>query len=86
MQLDFRYHTPLAEANIINVPRQSLEELPNQPMLIDPGNAEKSELVARVSRRGPGQMPRLATNRVDKKAVEILRRWIADMHAQQPDN
>ena len=48
-------------------------------MLIDPGNAEKSELVARVSRRGPGQMPRLATNRVDKKAVEILRRWIADM-------
>ena len=86
MQLDLRYHTPLAKTNMVNVPRQSLEELPNQPMLIEPGNAEASELLARISRRGPGQMPRLATNRVDEKAVAILHRWITAMNAQRESN
>jgi hypothetical protein len=86
MQLDLRYHTPLAKTNMVNVPRQSLEELPNQPMLIDPGNAGSSELLTRISRRGPGQMPRLATNRVDEKAAAILHRWITAMNAQRDSN
>jgi hypothetical protein len=58
----------------------------HQPMLIEPGNAEASELLARISRRGPGQMPRLATNRVDEKAVAILHRWITAMNAQRESN
>lgn len=86
MQLDLRYHTPLAKTNTVNVPRQSLEELPNQPMVIDPGNAGSSEMLAWISRRGPGQMPRLATNRVDEKATAILHRWINAMDAQQDRN
>jgi glucose/arabinose dehydrogenase len=46
-------------------------------LVITPGNAEKSVLYQRVSRRGPGQMPPLATSVVDQGAVDLLRDWIA---------
>jgi uncharacterized repeat protein (TIGR03806 family) len=47
--------------------------------LIAPGDPAHSVLLARISRRGPGQMPQLATSRVDHEAVEMIRQWIAQM-------
>jgi uncharacterized repeat protein (TIGR03806 family) len=44
--------------------------------LVDPGHPERSILLHRVSKRGPGQMPPLATSRVDEEAVRLLGEWI----------
>jgi hypothetical protein len=47
--------------------------------LVAPGSPERSTLLARVSRRGLGQMPPLATSAVDSEAVALLREWIEKM-------
>ncbi len=44
--------------------------------LIAPGHPERSVLLHRISNRGDGHMPPLATNVVDREAVELVREWI----------
>ncbi len=44
--------------------------------LLKAGAPEQSILHARLARRGTGQMPPLATHRVDAAAVELIRQWI----------
>lgn len=48
-------------------------------MLVAPGHPERSVLLHRLSVRGRGQMPPLALNRVDERAVALMRAWIASM-------
>jgi uncharacterized repeat protein (TIGR03806 family) len=48
-------------------------------MLIAPGEPERSVLLHRLRRRGPGQMPPLGTRRVDEGGVSLIREWIARM-------
>ncbi|MEC8553553.1 MAG: PQQ-dependent sugar dehydrogenase [Planctomycetota bacterium] len=40
------------------------------------GKPDLSLLLSRVSHRGPGQMPPLATNHLDEKGIRLLRQWI----------
>jgi mono/diheme cytochrome c family protein len=47
--------------------------------LVAPGHPERSVLLHRVSTRGGGQMPQLATSLVDRAAVEMLRAWITSV-------
>jgi len=47
--------------------------------LIAAGHPERSVLFARMSRRGPGQMPQLATSIVDEPAVALVREWIESL-------
>ena len=47
--------------------------------LIAPGHPERSVLLHRVKLRGRGQMPQLATSRIDQPAVEMLTEWIRQM-------
>jgi uncharacterized repeat protein (TIGR03806 family) len=47
--------------------------------LIAPGHPERSVLLQRLTHRGEGHMPPLATNVVDEQSVEMLREWIAKM-------
>ncbi len=47
--------------------------------LIAPGEPDRSVLLKRIARRGRGQMPQLATSIVDDRAVELFRKWIAQM-------
>jgi len=53
--------------------------------LVANGEPEKSVLLKRVSMRGEGQMPQLATSVVDEKAVEMLREWIKSRKATQTE-
>ena len=48
-------------------------------MLIFPGDADRSILYQRLSRRGRGQMPPLVTTVVDERAVALFRDWIREM-------
>ena len=54
-----------------------------QPRIVAPGDPSQSVLLARVSRRGRGQMPPLVSNQVDDSAVQLLRDWIASLEAPQ---
>ena len=47
--------------------------------LVAAGSPERSIVVSRMSRRGPGQMPQLATTIVDERALELVRQWIASL-------
>ncbi|HET6249373.1 MAG TPA: PQQ-dependent sugar dehydrogenase [Tepidisphaeraceae bacterium] len=53
--------------------------------IVAPGNPGESILLHRVNMRGSGQMPPLATNRVDEKAVKLLREWIATLPIDVPE-
>jgi glucose/arabinose dehydrogenase/mono/diheme cytochrome c family protein len=59
-------------------PLHATFELPD-PRLIAPGHPERSVLLARMGRRGPGQMPQLATNILDDRAVALVRQWIESL-------
>ncbi len=48
-------------------------------MLVAPGDPDRSVLVHRLSRRGRGQMPPLASHQVDERAVALVRQWIAQL-------
>jgi uncharacterized repeat protein (TIGR03806 family) len=56
----------------------------NDAMLVAPGAPERSVLLYRLSRRGPGQMPPLVSHRVDEDAVRLLREWIAQLKPDKP--
>jgi hypothetical protein len=47
--------------------------------IVDPGHPERSVLLERISKRGRGQMPPLATSQVDDEAVRLLRAWIESL-------
>jgi len=61
-----------ADGRHYSVPRDN-------PMLIAPGHPERSVLLARMGRRGPGQMPQLATSILDDRAVALVRQWIESL-------
>jgi putative heme-binding domain-containing protein len=48
-------------------------------MLVAPGHPDRSVLLHRLSVRGRGQMPPLAINTEDERAVALMRAWIAAM-------
>jgi putative heme-binding domain-containing protein len=52
-------------------------------MLIAPGDSARSILYQRLSRRGRGQMPPVAINSLDEKALALFRDWISGMKTEQ---
>ncbi|MDX1952326.1 MAG: PQQ-dependent sugar dehydrogenase [Verrucomicrobiota bacterium] len=48
----------------------------NDKRLIIPGDAAHSEIINRISHRGPGKMPPVGSNVVDTNAVNFLTAWI----------
>ena len=55
----------------------------SQPLIVAPGEPGKSVMLARVTRRGRGQMPPLVSNRIDQQGAELIRQWIASMESQR---
>ncbi|MFN0050585.1 MAG: PQQ-dependent sugar dehydrogenase [Planctomycetales bacterium] len=49
------------------------------PLLVAPGAPDRSVLLHRVSKRGKGQMPPLASSIVDDAGIRLLRRWIEQL-------
>jgi hypothetical protein len=47
--------------------------------LVAPGAPDRSVLLHRISLRGAGQMPPLASNRVDEQGLELMREWVRTM-------
>jgi uncharacterized repeat protein (TIGR03806 family) len=81
-QIELEFTTPGEKMNLFGaVPRHDAYGIAGAK-LIAPGDPERSVLLARVARRGAGQMPPLATSEVDRNAVELLREWILRLRAE----
>lgn len=59
----------------------------NNPLLVAPGEPERSVLLHRLAHRGEksGQMPQIGTNVVDEAAVKLFREWIAEVKQPEPE-
>jgi hypothetical protein len=83
-QIDLEYMTayekrPLDAMKAIGItPLHSTFGIPDAK-LIAAGHPERSVIYERMTRRGPGQMPQLATSIVDEKAVAVVREWIESL-------
>lgn len=81
MNMDF--NAPQDAMKIVGV--RPLHAFPDNPkaQLVTPGEPENSVIFLRASRRGPGQMPPLGSNLIDKQAVELLQEWIKSLPAKK---
>ena len=83
-QIDLEYMSafetkPLDAMKAIGVkPLHATFDLPDAKV-IAAGHPERSVLYERMTRRGPGQMPQLATAIVDEPAVAMIREWIESL-------
>jgi uncharacterized repeat protein (TIGR03806 family) len=82
-KMELGFSTPREKMNLISArPQHDTFGLSNA-MLVAPGAPERSVMLHRLSKRGPGQMPPLVTNRVDVGAVKLMRRWISQLKPKQ---
>ena len=72
---DARFSTPNPLAGLIDGPLNDPGVLPGSRVVV-PGVPELSQLLARISLRGPGQMPPIASNERDVQSIDLLQRWI----------
>jgi hypothetical protein len=80
---DFRFHVPLEKMGVVNEKaKQGHLSAPGKSLVI-PGHPLESELLLRISHRGPRQMPPLATNLIDERGVGYIKRWIAQLKAEE---
>ena len=86
-QMNLEYDARPADCKLFDErPQHEAFGLPNA-RLVAAGHPESSILLHRLTIRGQGQMPPLATSRVDERAVEMLATWIAEMgHQRGPRN
>jgi mono/diheme cytochrome c family protein len=74
---DARFDVPGDLSKVVGV---QLRDDRGQPgnAVVTPGSLERSELLRRISFRGPGQMPPIASTEVDHQAVTLLSTWITN--------
>lgn len=78
-QMELEFTTAFDKMRVVNaVPVHHKFDLPDA-RIVAPGSPERSVLLHRMSQRGAGKMPQLATTVVDDEAVELLRQWIVEM-------
>jgi uncharacterized repeat protein (TIGR03806 family) len=77
--LELEYKTPLEGTRTLDVKPLHHAFGKADPRVIAPGDPERSVLLHRMSLRGPGQMPPLATSAVDEEALKLLRAWIVQL-------
>jgi mono/diheme cytochrome c family protein len=74
-QMDLEFGTALEKMRLVDVkPLHQTFDLPDARLLA-PGAPERSVLLHRMGTRGAGQMPPLASNRVDTAGLELMREW-----------
>jgi uncharacterized repeat protein (TIGR03806 family) len=76
--LDLRYETPLASAGLCDRPPTTGDLGIANARLLAPGAPERSTLVARIARRGEGQMPPLASSIVDPEGLALVRAFVRE--------
>ncbi|MCG8426542.1 MAG: hypothetical protein MI754_04190, partial [Chromatiales bacterium] len=79
VDMDLRYDTPFSAMSICNIDGQNGDWGLTNPKRLLPGDANRSLIVERAARRGPGQMPPLASHITDDAGITLLTDWINGM-------
>ena len=74
---DARHHIPLSESGLILGSLVNSGGSPDNRVVV-PGSQAHSMLLQRISNRGQGQMPPLASTLVDNSGMELLKEWITE--------
>jgi uncharacterized repeat protein (TIGR03806 family) len=74
--IDLRHVVPLAETGLVGVTPAQGDMGRTNAVLLAPGEPERSLLLERMTKRGPGAMPPLASARADDAAVDLIREWV----------
>jgi uncharacterized repeat protein (TIGR03806 family) len=80
---DTRFDTPLEKQGVLNGPVANSLGISGAKIIV-PGNVSKSVLFQRISIVGNQQMPPLAKNVVDQKAVSTIAEWINSLSPVAP--
>ena len=76
-QFEIAHWTPTRDAKLLDIaPLHAKFDL-REPLLVARGEPERSVLWHRMTIRGRGQMPPLASSLVDPVGIDVVRRWIA---------
>ncbi len=78
LDMDLRWDTPTPDTNLCGAPTQYYNPWFPFDHRVVPGDPQSSAVWRRLSSRGLGQMPPLATHAVDPEAV-VVRDWIASL-------
>lgn len=78
LTMDLRYGTPLFETSVCDVEIQYFNPSVTSMVRIAPGDPDGSVIWQRINLRGTGQMPPLATSRVDPGG-SVVGEWIAGL-------
>ena len=78
-KINLSYRQTLAKTGLLNVAPLHDRFGKTDAKLISPQRPDESILLERLNRRGPGQMPPLATNLVDSTAVKMIEQWIKEL-------
>jgi uncharacterized repeat protein (TIGR03806 family) len=82
--LELEYKTPLPDTRTLDVKPLHHGFGMADPRVIAPGSPERSVLLHRMSLRGPGQMPPLATSVADEEGLKLMRAWITQLGTKAP--
>ena len=74
--IDFRWGVALGDRGILDAPPAGETLGIDDARLFAPGDPDRSVIPARMSDLGAHRMPPLASERVDREAVELIREWI----------
>ncbi|HSH17368.1 MAG TPA: MBG domain-containing protein, partial [Verrucomicrobiae bacterium] len=80
---DARFETALASAGLVNGPLVNHGGDPAN-RVIAPGDPAHSMLLTRISQRGPGQMPPLASTELDEEGIALVTAWINSLGTVVP--
>jgi uncharacterized repeat protein (TIGR03806 family) len=75
-QIELEFTTPPARMRVVDVKPQHHTFGLTDARLVAPAHPERSVLLQRMTHRGEGHMPPLATSVVDAQAVRLLHEWI----------
>ena len=78
-QIDLAFDKSLEQMNAIGITPLHNKFNITGAQIIAPGDPQRSILLHRMAIRSSGQMPQLATNIVDARAVAMLRDWILSL-------
>lgn len=81
VNLDLRFSTAIASTNTCNVAPASGDLGVAGATVIAPGDASRSVLYLRMSRRDANRMPPIGSNIVDTQGASLLQQWINGMAA-----
>lgn len=78
-QMELEFTVPLEKMRAFNTtPIHQTFDL-KDPKLIVPGAPDRSVLIHRIGLRGAGQMPPLASTRVDEKGLWLMQDWVKSL-------